>query len=61
MQSMYIKPKAGLIIRDPDTYEILPPAGAEKPQSSYWLRHLQSGDVVLVESTAETPKKGVKK
>ncbi|WP_044469797.1 DUF2635 domain-containing protein [Mannheimia massilioguelmaensis] len=43
-----IKPKAGLIIRDPDTFEPLSEKGEDKPKTSYWLNHLKAGDVELV-------------
>lgn len=59
MPTFKIKPKAGLIIRDPDTFEPLNDKGEEKPQSSYWLKHLKNGDVELVETktTKETKTK----
>lgn len=36
-----IKPKKGLIIRDPETFELLAEEGEEKPRTSYWLNHLK--------------------
>lgn len=43
-----IKPKAGFIIRDPETMAILNSLGEVKPKTSYWLRHLKDGSVELV-------------
>jgi len=44
-----IKPKTGLIIRDPKTSEIIPAEGKlVKVKEPYWFRRLQCGDVVLV-------------
>lgn len=43
---MFVQPKQGLQVRDPVSYQPLPPEGAEVPRDSYWLRRLRSGDVV---------------
>ncbi|MDY4480295.1 MAG: DUF2635 domain-containing protein [[Pasteurella] aerogenes] len=51
MTTFKIKPKQGLIIRDPDSFEILSETGEEKPRTSYWLNHLKTGDVELVKET----------
>lgn len=45
---MIVKPKPGLIVRDPDTRQELPPEGRDVPSSTWWMRRLKSGDVVLV-------------
>ncbi len=44
-----LKPKKGLVIRDPETFEPLAETGEEKPRTSYWLNHLKNGDVEIVE------------
>ncbi len=44
---MFIKPKAGLKVRDPISKTHLLEAGEDKPESSYWVRRLASGDVVM--------------
>lgn len=47
---MYITPKAGLVVRNPATGEILPDAGAEippGPHKTYWLRRQLDGDVTI--------------
>lgn len=41
----FLIPKAGLVVRDPDNAQPLPPEGAEKPQTAYWFRRLMDGDV----------------
>lgn len=51
MTTFKIKPKQGLIIRDPDSFEILSETGEEKPRTGYWLNHLKAGDVELVKDT----------
>lgn len=54
---MKIKPREGLIIRDPNSFEPLLAEGEDKPQTAYWLNHLKNGDVIVVEETAETSAK----
>lgn len=44
----HIKPRAGRRVRDPITLRVLDDAGDMKPQSNYWLRRLQDGDVEVV-------------
>ncbi len=44
---MFVKPKSGLKVRDPQTRAFLPEAGAEAPQSLYWTRRVRDGDVVV--------------
>ena len=46
----HITPRAGLVVRRPDTGEILPPAGAVVPwgpHRAYWLRRRKDGDVSI--------------
>ena len=57
MPTFKIKPKAGLIIRDPNTFEPLSEKGEEKPKSGYWLKHLKNGDVELVEAKSTEKRK----
>lgn len=45
---MFVKAKKGLKVRDPKTKRHLPDEGKEVPESSFWLRRLNAGDVVLV-------------
>lgn len=48
---MKVKPKPGLVVRDPDTLLPLPPAGADVPDNTHWRRRLVAGDVVRVGGT----------
>lgn len=41
MPTFKIKPKTGLLIRDPETFELLSESGEDKPKISYWLNHLK--------------------
>lgn len=43
--SIFVKPAPGLIVRDPDTREALPPEGKQVPRSIYWIRRLRDRDV----------------
>ena len=46
----HITPRAGLVVRRPDTGEILPPSGAVVPwgpHRAYWLRRRKDGDVTI--------------
>lgn len=47
--TFFIKPKPGLIVRDPATKEPLADAGESKPRSMYWLRRHRDGSVVEVQ------------
>ncbi len=44
---MKIQPAPGLLIRDPKTKRLLPEEGLEVKESTFWLRRLKEGDVVL--------------
>lgn len=50
---MRVKPKPGLLVRDPKTLRPLPPEGREVPETPLWQRRLANGDVVRVEE--DTP------
>lgn len=57
---MYITPKAGLVVRNPATGEILPAMGAEippGPHKAYWLRRQLDGDVTINMSVPAQPAK----
>jgi hypothetical protein len=43
---MFVKPKSGLKVRDPETKGFLPEVGKNVPHSIYWNRRLRDGDVV---------------
>ena len=55
MKTVFVKPKKGLVVRDPDNLEILPESGANVMLSTYWRRRLAAGDV---ETASKTKKKG---
>jgi hypothetical protein len=44
---LFVKPKNGMIIRDPKTQLPLPEGGKEVPDNSFWTRRIQGGDVEL--------------
>lgn len=48
---MRVQPKAGIKVRDPIKKYHLPEGPSEVPESTYWLRRLRSGDVVIVPET----------
>ena len=50
---MFVKPVAGVVVRDPISKLPLPAEGREVASSSYWLRRIQGGDVELVTPAAE--------
>ncbi len=50
---MFIKPRSGLKIRDPETQCHIPPEGAEVSASIFWLRRIQDGDASIVTDTAQ--------
>ena len=49
----FLKPKEGLIVRDPVTLAIMPEQGMEVPyfgtQGTYYKRRVQCGDCIIVE------------
>jgi len=50
-----LKPKAGLLVRDPITMEPLKADGDPKEMNSYWRRRMKDGEVeeVKIKSTEE--------
>lgn len=50
MQTIKIKPKKGVLVRDPLTLKALSENGEEKPKNSYWLKRLKDGDVILTKT-----------
>lgn len=59
MKTILIQPAMHRIVRDPISQAMLPSdTPTEVPASSFWLRRLKMGDVVLVEQAkAQAPKK----
>lgn len=61
MSTRFIRPRAGLIVRDPGLAAQnapLPPEGKAVPWNSYWQRRLDDGDVEIVEAPARANAKG---
>lgn len=53
---MYVKASPGLVCRDPDLLDLLPPEGRDVPDTPYWQRRLRDNDVELCKPP--TPTKG---
>jgi hypothetical protein len=51
---IYIKPKEGLQVRDPQTYQPLPAAGAWVTRNSYWIKRQAEGSVEKATPPAKT-------
>lgn len=51
-----IKPKQGVIVKDPETLVSLKPEGEDKPRNAYWLRRVKDGDCLVIEPKATTKK-----
>lgn len=50
MTRMFVKPKPGLKVREPNPpYAHIPEEGKEVPADSYWMRRVRDGDVIQVE------------
>ena len=45
---MFVKPKPGMLVRDPVTRQPLPAEGADVPEDSYYMRRLVDGDIERV-------------
>lgn len=44
---MYVIPKNGIVIRDPDLKTHLPAEGRDVPDSLFWQRRISDGDVTI--------------
>ena len=42
---MFVKPRAGYVVRDPIHMRPLPPEGSNVPDTQYWFQRLRDGDV----------------
>lgn len=54
MNRIYVRPAPGLQVRDPLSRQPLPDEGQLVEETSFWVRRLADGDVVL--STPPAPK-----
>lgn len=50
---MFVKPRAGIAVRDPELRDLLPAEGREVARNDYWLRRVLDGDVV--ETASQVP------
>lgn len=57
---MLVKPAPGIKVRDPVSRLHLPEEGREVPENTFWIRRLQSGDVIKVEPQQPAKAKGDK-
>lgn len=57
---MFVKPRKGVKVRDPESKRHLPEEGAEVPENSYWMRRLLDGDVQTADYDAAEPADEVK-
>ena len=56
--TVFVRPRLGLNIRDPQTGAYLPDTGQVVPRDAFWLRRIKDGDVQI---EAEAPTKPAKK
>ena len=52
---MYVTPREGYLVHDPDRRDYLPPEGREVPESDYWRRRERDGDVTVGPAPAPNP------
>lgn len=43
----FLIPKPGLVVRDPETLQVLPEEGDTVVLTSYWRRRISDGDVTI--------------
>jgi len=55
---MFVIPKPGKTIPDPQRGDALPPDGREVEASQYWQRRLRDGDVTIKADEAKPKKVG---
>jgi hypothetical protein len=55
--NIFVKPKTDLKIMKPETATFLNSEGELVLQTSYWLRRISDGDVILIEQKEQTQTK----
>jgi hypothetical protein len=45
MERVWVRPKEGLRVIDPENRRPIPAEGADVPRNTYWTRRLRDGDV----------------
>jgi hypothetical protein len=53
---MYLIPKKGRTVPDPDRGDVLPAAGRNVEPSTYWIRRLSAGDVRKQDNSPAKPR-----
>lgn len=53
---VFVKPAAGRLVLLPGSRERLAEEGREVERTSYWIRRLSDGDVVLAKATTKPPR-----
>lgn len=61
MSFIFVKPREGLRILRPETRQELRPCGEHVPKTSFWLRRVKEGDVVICDIKKEFKKSPPKK
>jgi hypothetical protein len=54
-RTLFLKPAAGLTVRDPATKQQLAEEGEAKPATAYWLRRVKDQDVLEAEPPVALP------
>jgi hypothetical protein len=49
-RSIFVKPGDGRVVHDPERGDDLPAEGRTVPRTAYWVRAVNSGDVVIADS-----------
>lgn len=49
---VHVTPAPGLIVRDPNTMQALPPEGLPLEKSTHWIRRAKQGDVTITDIPA---------
>lgn len=56
IDTIFIKPAGGFLVRDPATMQPLAAEGEHKPRTSYWLRRLAAGSAIEAKPPKEAKK-----
>ncbi len=51
----FVKPKTGLRIRVPETFQVIPDAGDDAPDSAFLQRRIKDGDLIIVKPAMRKP------
>lgn len=56
---MHVHTAPGIVIRDPELLDYIPPEGRDVPDTAFWQRRLRDGDVILGAPALELMKEQV--